>query len=46
MTPNKIKKMDNNVLFVRLSLRTRNESKGTKIYPRDSNIGISLRFTP
>lgn len=28
------------------SFRTKNDSKGTKIYPNDSKIGMSLRLTP
>ncbi len=34
------------VLFEIFSFRNNNDSSGTNTYPKDSNIGKSLRFTP
>lgn len=38
--------IEKNVLLDIFSFNTMYESKGTKTYPNDSRIGISLRFTP
>lgn len=44
--PMRIITIDIITLFVIFSDKNNNESKGTKTYPNDSKIGMSLRSTP